>query len=294
MRPFSIFWRTLFCAFALRLWCAAADLSSSADASTEGLIGRALPIDVSMNRTAGHGEGIYIELKVESNKEGLFQLDTGASITFLDIALAPKLGKPKKTVSYTNYDHKETASLYSTPSLYLGDTRLMTGPTVLVPNRELKDGDRKLLGVLGMDCLQNYCLQFDFAAKRIRFLDPDRLDGRILGECIPLRKRVMVDENLLGTKGCPTMIDTGEVNDGALTIKELRKVLQKSPANGEDWTWLRAGVFYGVTYTNLVVHVCPGPDTLGLRFLARHLVTLNFPKGKLYLRQLDQFDSGSY
>ena len=103
----------------------------------------------------------------------------------------------------------------------------------------------------------------------------------------------MVDENLLGTKGCATMIDTGEVNDGALTMKEFRKALQKTPANGEDWTWLRSGVFNGVTYTNLVVHVCQGPDTVGLRFLARHLVTLNFPKGKLYLLPKNQIDPGS-
>jgi hypothetical protein len=247
-----------------------------------------------MNLTAGQGDGIYIHLKVDTDVDGLFQLDTGASITFLDVGLVSKLGKPKKSVFYTDYDHKETAYLYSTPSLYLADTRLMTGPTVLVPNKGLKDGDRKLLGILGMDCLQHYCLQLDFAAKRVRFLDPEQLDDRILGKCIPLRKRVMVDENLLGTKGCATMIDTGEVNDGALTIKEFRKALQRTPANGEDWTWLRTGVFNGVTYTNLAVHVCQGPDTLGLGFLARHLVTLNFPKGKLYLRPENQFDPGSH
>jgi hypothetical protein len=247
-----------------------------------------------MNLTAGQGDGIYIHLKVDTNVDGLFQLDTGASITFLDVGLVSKLGKPKKRVSYTDSDHKETALLYSAPSLYLADTRLMTGPTVLVRNKGLKDGDRKLLGILGMDCLQHYCLQLDFAAKRVRFLNPEQLDDRILGECIPLRKRVMVDENLLGSKGRTTMIDTGEVNDGALTIKEFRKALQKTPANGEDWTWLRRGVFNGVTYTNLVVHVCQGPDTLGLRFLARHLVTLNFPKGKLYLRPENQSDPSSH
>ena len=106
-----------------------------------------------MNLTAGQGDGIYIHVRVDTNVDGLFQLDTGASITFLDIGMVPKLGKPKKSVSYRDYDHKETALLYSTPSLYLADTRLMTGPTVLVPNKGLKDGDRKLLGILGMDCL---------------------------------------------------------------------------------------------------------------------------------------------
>jgi hypothetical protein len=38
------------------------------------------------------------------------------------------------------------------------------------------------LGILGMDCLSDYCLQLDFAQRKLRFLDPNRLDASSLGE----------------------------------------------------------------------------------------------------------------
>jgi hypothetical protein len=43
----------------------------------------------------------------------------------------------------------------------------------------------------------------------------------------------------------------------------------------------------GKSYTNLVVQQMPGrgPNLIGLRFLARHLVTLDFPKRTMYLKQ---------
>jgi hypothetical protein len=48
--------------------------------------------------------------------------------------------------------------------------------------------------------------------------------------------------------------------------------------------------FDGNTYTNLVYAgnpnlLWPAENWIGLRFLARHLVTFNFPKRTLYLRQ---------
>jgi hypothetical protein len=50
------------------------------------------------------------------------------------------------------------------------------------------------------------------------------------------------------------------------------------------------GEFVGQTYTNLLLHEEPPvlsllvPRIIGLRFLARHLVTLNFPKQMMYLQ----------
>jgi len=50
--------------------------------------------------------------------------------------------------------------------------------------------------------------------------------------------------------------------------------------------------FGGETYTNLELHRCPlmlsildNSRHIGLQFLARHLVTLNFPKRMLYLQR---------
>ncbi len=43
------------------------------------------------------------------------------------------------------------------------------------------------------------------------------------------------------------------------------------------------GAFGGETYTKLIIDSA-NHNFLGLRFLARHVVTLNFPKHTMYLR----------
>ena len=47
--------------------------------------------------------------------------------------------------------------------------------------------------------------------------------------------------------------------------------------------------FRGQTYTNLIIGEMPRntplPNLIGLQFLARHLVTLNFPKRMMYLKR---------
>lgn len=43
-----------------------------------------------------------------------------------------------------------------------------------------------IIGILGMDCLRHYCLQLDFAAGKMRFLDPKQLDVSQLGKPFPL------------------------------------------------------------------------------------------------------------
>ena len=51
-------------------------------------------------------------------------------------------------------------------------------------------------------------------------------------------------------------------------------------------------VFGRETYTDLIFGEMPGkksqqmPNLIGLRFLARHLVTLNFPKRMMYLKRV--------
>lgn len=235
-----------------------------------------------MNNGAGRRQLVYIELRLDTGEKGLFLLDTGASMTFLDSSLSPKLGKRRGSTNYGGYGGKKKAGVYAAPALFLGPTRLVTGRHVLVHHEDPIDGQR-VLGTLGMDCLQHYCVQMDFAAGRVRFLDPDQpLAG--LGQAFTIHQGALLDENLLGTKGLKTMIDTGDALDGALKIREFRKAHQVNPAGGKDWTWFPSITFAGAVYSNVVMHKSERVATLGLRFLSRHLVTLNFPKRTLYLR----------
>ena len=61
------------------------------------------------------------------------------------------------------------------------------------------------MAILGMDCLRHYCFQVDFAAGKIRFLDPDHVPTEELGQPFsisisPWTGNVIARENFLGLK----------------------------------------------------------------------------------------------
>ena len=146
-----------------------------------------------------------------------------------------------------------------------------------------------------MDCLRHYCIQLDFADLKIRFLDPEGVTNEELG--IPLTilsNLVFVDENLLGVKGANSLIDSGDNSDGALApilfqqaLEEqgLTNQVKRSTDTGSRKALFPKGDFGGETYPDLGLWESSGGNTIGLRFLARHLITLNFPKRIMYLKR---------
>ena len=102
----------------------------------------------------------------------------------------------------------------------------------------------------------------------------------------------------MGVKGAKWIIDTGLNVDGVLKRKLFRKAIRAqhvSPVQGELNGAKGLGAcfpeaeFRGQTYTNLIIGEMPRnrplPNLIGLQFLARHLVTLNFPKRIMYLKR---------
>src|SRR5260221_11812647 len=151
-----------------------------------------LPGEVAMNKGAGRGDLLYLTLRTQTGKELLFTVDTGCPNTILDKSLEPTLGKRlgMRFLWYGAYGLKVGGS-YAAPNLYLGDTRLRTGPRVATDDlrRRLLNqlAGRPIMGVIGMDCLRHYCIQLDFATGKVRFLDPDQLRTDELGKAFPLK-----------------------------------------------------------------------------------------------------------
>src|SRR2546430_314990 len=75
---------------------------------------------------------------------------------------------------------RATAASYKAPELYLGGIQLRIGKKV--STIDWNGG----AGILGMDCLQHYCIQLDFAAGKLRFLDPEHLKTEDLGQAFPI------------------------------------------------------------------------------------------------------------
>jgi hypothetical protein len=270
-----------------------------------------LPTEVSFNRGAGRGDFLFVTLRLKESGDLLFAVDTGEPDTILDTSLESKLGKCFYTnqIHYVWYAPSQT-HIYRAPRLFLGNARLTQGDWVktddlsrLFSASGRKNNSRGLSGVLGMDCLQHYCVQLDFAAGKMRFLDSGHLKTENLGDAYTLTIsnragscRAYVDQTLAGVKGARSWIDTGDPNDGSLARPLFEQELQnqkgsrhftfKDPAG--DSLMLAEfpkGVFGGENYTNLHVLENPADNIIGLRFLARHLVTFNLPKRMMYLKQ---------
>jgi hypothetical protein len=130
-----------------------------------------------------------------------------------------------------------------------------------------------------MDCLKHYCIQLDFEAGKVRFLNPDQTNDAELGKPFPLTFWQNIPfihhAGLLGESGADLMIDAGCRVDGLENKNAIKGIAQFLPVGHWD----------GHTYTNLTVAAVDQGNVLGLGFLARHLVTLNFPKQTMYLKQ---------
>jgi hypothetical protein len=258
-----------------------------------------LPADVTMNEDAGRGNWLFVTLRLESGEESPFFVDTGTPITLFDTSLEPRLGKRLGTKTFWNFSTKSKAGIYAAPKLYLGSTRLMTGRHVYSGdlNQLSHKAGRPVMGILGMDCLRHYCIQLDFETGKMRFLNPDHVNAAELGKAFPLtfffpmRLPFIHHGSLTGGKDISLLVDTGYDVDGASVSGRSRRQSgeQRAPeetgAVNQDpgYASVPKCVWNGETYTNLLIG--KEKNLIGLRFLARHLVTFDFPGRRMYLKR---------
>jgi hypothetical protein len=267
-----------------------------------------LPGDVTIDKKTGYGEHLSVTVRLADGEELPLDVDTGSPITILDESLKSQLGKRLGTVKTMDWGTKEKCGIYAAPKLYLGNTLLMTGSQVLTCNFKKLLPKNGPMGILGMDCLEHYCIQLDFAAGKMRFLDPAQMDASRLGDAFPMVFSSIGQGNtnffrtyirhagLIGDQGDSLLIDTGLDIDGALAPEIIEEQEMQLKGNGikrlDKTTWyFRGCVWDGQTYTNLMVNEAKSfvagkeANVMGLRFLARHLVTLDFPDRMMYLQQ---------
>ncbi len=268
-RGFGTFLSLLLFAF-----CAIADSSSPK-----------LPADIAINKDAGRGNLLIVPVRLQSGEELPFVVDTGTSITFFDKSLEQKLGPSVGTLSVDSWGTTKKVPLYAAPKISLGGAPLMTGNKVAVSDfSEISKGIRHpVSGMISYDCLKHYCIQLDFEAGKMRFLETNQVDRAKLGKAFSMVAdrpgRPFINHVAL-VPGISTnaLIDSGFDMDG-----RIESSLVKAPGAGR--VHFDQCVWDGDTYTNLVVGRGDNANLLGLRFLARHLVTLDFPNHAVYLLQ---------
>jgi hypothetical protein len=264
-------------------------------ATAEESIRVQLPADVPINESAGRGGFLVVTLRQENGEELPCVVDSGASGTTLDFSCEPKLGKRLGSGTVQIWGKHEKINLYDAPRLYLGGVPLViTGGGIMTSDcKDLgADNGRQIMGIIGMDVLENYCVQLDFAAGKMRFLDDEHADKEKWGKAFPIVPlsdkdlRPAVSQSLFGQQGPHSLIDSGCTYDSWFTPSHFQQWTNQaaSPAKGD--ARFPDGIFGGEKYPFVdVIQQKVGSDGIGLRFLARHLVTLDFPKHTLYLQR---------
>ncbi|HEX3625351.1 MAG TPA: hypothetical protein VH280_07995 [Verrucomicrobiae bacterium] len=262
------------------------------------------PPDVAMNEDAGLGNWIVINIRLAGGENFPVVLDTGCATTCLDTSFESKLGRPIETNTLWDFGVKSTANVFLAPKLFLKDTPLAKiGPFVVTAKcKEISSAvGHPVMGILGMDVLQNYCIQLDFASRKIRFLNYDRANKSHWGVPSALvgvgDGCVAINENLAGIRGSGSLIDTGYNQDGWLGADLFEQwtnraaPLRKGEVHSPDGI-LGAQIYPAMNLRGVDRSLLSTDDAhikfngIGLRFLARHLVTMDFPEQTLYLKHV--------
>jgi hypothetical protein len=263
------------------------------------------PADVTMNKDAGRGGLLFVIIRLEDGEELPFVLDTGCPTTCFNQSLETKLGKRIRSETLWAFGTKSQINVYAAPRFYIGKTLLVkTGPFVVTHDcRQMSQSvGRPIMGILGMDILQHYCVQLDFNTGKVRFLDFEHANQSDWGRAFSLFSIsdgcCCISANLTGTQDVYSLIDTGCNYDGWLTPHLFEQWTNQAAPPVPGVAHFPNGVLAGEIYSNLDLH---GVDPklynsgdahikfngVGLQFLSRNLVTLDFPEQTLYLKRTD-------
>ena len=265
---------------------------------------------------------LCVKLAFEDGEEVLCEIDTGGPMMALDRSLEPRLGQKTGTGTMTwAFREPHEVRVFPAPKLFLNGTRIWSSPEAFTEELTTLHGDDyEARCVVGMDTLRHYCMQLDFAEKKVRMLDPEQLDVARLGRSLALDLRsprsffgafpwnrakgaiTFADAGFFPGEEERFLIDTGFTGGNMevmLTSKLFRRTisLQRpdwilTPTNSPLYSRV-AGFsqlpFMGHIHRDVVVGELREPQGafegwIGARFLSRYLVTLNFPKKMLYLK----------
>ncbi len=247
-----------------------------------------------------------VVVRLPSGEKLPLAVDTGSPITAFDKSLEPRLGKRLGTGTLLNFGVEQDVGVYAEPKMYLGNVPLRTtGTNVVTFDRQKLAGQGwpSFMGFLGMDVLHNYCIQLDFAAEKMRFLDDEHADRKNWGEPFPLTDIgdgcFFINENLAGVKGRDSMIDSGCDDSGWLQPALFRQWTNQD-SSADEKIYSPDGTLGGEIYRNLDLRELDAKSLssddehvnlngVGLRVLAENVVTFDFPKRTMYLKHISDW-----
>ncbi len=246
-------------------------------------------------------------------KTAYFLFDTGTTISILDSHAFPLLRPTGPVESMDSPGGSVSMQPFEPPKLSIGPWNLAdSGPVYrmdLSSSRTLND--MPIVGILGVNIWRGWIVQMDFDAHELRFFRPDNRPHSEWGTSIPIEDHD-ADGNDFGLPAIRLTIgdfeglftiDSGAESSGlpsgygfdrvlGATTRPAISIPITTAAGLKTQRLLRSPSFQigGLRYGGLLFGETVGwRGILGLDFLSRHLVTLDWPNHRLYLKAGKKF-----
>ena len=240
-------------------------------------------------------------------KEYLFMLDTGSSHTVFDIAFRQELGDVKKTEKGLTHGNTIAAEVFDAPEALLGPLNLKDSGQVCCLDLKMLSliMGRKISGIIGMNFLKRHVIQIDFDQGTLSLLQP--VEGQYSDWGIELAMRSdslgwqYITGDILNITNVDFVIDTGANSTGGLGNDIFEKILSEKESKTSEILFATAsGVIrkreiridslsVGSFEYDKLIFGDANWSHLGLSFLSRHIVTLDFPNNRIYLKKGKDF-----
>lgn len=249
------------------------------------------------------GDFLLMPLTVLGKKHS-FVLDTGSDCSVFDVSLP--LGPPQKAIRMNTPDGTAETRLFRAPNVMLGTTPLkgheLVVGTDLAELRETQGLD--IRGIIGMDVLRNHVIRIDFDHGKVYL---QRSAAAAAGEPMPLTFQGLLPNMSIDIAGWEQRvdfrIDTGMLFSGAIRKEMANELVQRKRAvlwYEANATSLSGGTTRSVWRIDELqlrswkrAQVClreGNANALGLDYLSRYNITLDFPSKLAYFEKSQRFD----
>lgn len=253
-------------------------------------------------RIAKNGDPIFLPV-IFKGKEHLFLLDTGCSHTIFDVSFRHELGDAKRIERMITLGKPMMVELFDAPDAFLGPLNMQAcGEVTCVDLKMLSliEG-RKISGIIGMNFSRKYVIQIDFDKGVLSFPQPIRGQNPDWGEELEINYGSIgwprITGNIHNGIKVDFVIDTGCNTTGGLDGKIFEEILSKKKVKTSEALLATAsgivqkrearvsGFSVGPFEYEDLIFSEGNWSYLGLSFLARHIVILDFPNNRIYLKE---------
>ena len=258
------------------------------------------PVNLAELDVASSGAPVVVHINLDGVDRPLLVLvDTGASTTFWDAKMRSHLGATLGATSINVPLLPDTAEFIRVPSASLGGVALASESIGILSNLHALNEEfgYDLDGIIGMNFLSNHVVQIDFDAGKFRLLSevPMNCGQKIAMEYRPTGTPV-VAANLGSLVSEWFVVDTGWTVASAVSqrvfrelarsghIDHVQPVLQRARPDWRGLTGRASAISLGSFRHGPFRVISANVNALGLSYLARYTVTLDFPGWACYLK----------